>query len=102
MHSINKKKILQEESNLFSTTRNYTVENNDLLTERDVSPLAVQKKIDKKDGVISCRKPIILKGNLPSVFDIDKLKIIKRYLKPSYIGMKEEILGFFTINIEFY
>ena len=69
---------VHEESKIFASTRNHSIDKNDLLTERDSSPFPIHSKKDKKDGVSTCRKPIILKGNFPSVFDIDKLNIIKR------------------------
>lgn len=81
MNSGNKrKKTIEDEAQIFISTRFYSNDKNLKASDRDNSPFALQRRLDKKDGVTTCRKPIILKGNLPSVFDIDKLKIIKRYL----------------------
>jgi hypothetical protein len=72
-----RKKTIEDEAQIFISTRFISNDKNLKVSDRDNSPFSLQKK-DKKDGVTTCRKPIILKGNLPSVFDIDKLKIIKR------------------------
>ena len=97
---IQKKKTIEDEAQIFISSRNYSNEKNEKVSdrERDLSPATFIKKNEKKDGVTTCRKPIILKGNLPSVFDIDKLKIIKRYFLVKE-EMKEEMWEVSMINI---
>ena len=75
------KKTPQKETKIFITNRNHSIDKNDLLTQRDTSIGRIHNKSNKKHLVTTCRKPIILKANLPAVFDIDKLKIIRRQNK---------------------
>ena len=80
MNSLNKsRKLKEEDDKIFITTRYQSNDKNNIIkiNQREISPSFI-KNSDIKEKITTCRKPIILKGNLPSVFDIDRLKIIKR------------------------